>query len=32
MCKVIDARETAPGASKFDMYGTDEWASKYGIR
>lgn len=30
LCKVVDARETAPGASSRDMYGNDEWASKYG--
>lgn len=30
MCKVIDARETAPAASKFDMF-SDEFGSKYGI-
>lgn len=29
-CKVLDARETAPKASSREMYGTDEWASKYG--
>lgn len=29
-CKVLDARETAPAASSREMYGTDEWASKYG--
>ncbi|KAL3081062.1 hypothetical protein niasHT_037530 [Heterodera trifolii] len=31
-CKVLDARETAPAASSREMYGTDEWASKYGYR
>lgn len=31
-CKVLDARETAPKASTRDMYGADEWASKYGRR
>ncbi|KAI1714983.1 gamma-glutamyltranspeptidase domain-containing protein [Ditylenchus destructor] len=31
-CKVVDARETAPKASSRDMYGSDEWASKYGYR
>jgi gamma-glutamyltranspeptidase len=29
-CKVVDARETAPKASHRDMFGSDEWASKYG--
>uniref|UniRef100_A0A915E6K2 Gamma-glutamyltransferase n=1 Tax=Ditylenchus dipsaci TaxID=166011 RepID=A0A915E6K2_9BILA len=31
-CKVVDARETAPAASSRDMFGSDEWASKYGYR
>ncbi|KAH7712347.1 Protein H14N18.4 a [Aphelenchoides avenae] len=31
-CTVIDARETAPKASTRDMFGSDEWASKYGWR
>jgi len=29
-CFVLDARETAPKASHKEMYGKDEWASKYG--
>jgi gamma-glutamyltranspeptidase / glutathione hydrolase / leukotriene-C4 hydrolase len=29
-CRVMDARETAPKASSKEMFGTDEWASKYG--
>uniref|UniRef100_A0A914N310 Uncharacterized protein n=1 Tax=Meloidogyne incognita TaxID=6306 RepID=A0A914N310_MELIC len=31
-CFVLDARETAPKASHKEMYGKDEWASKYGFR
>uniref|UniRef100_A0A914BW81 Gamma-glutamyltransferase n=1 Tax=Acrobeloides nanus TaxID=290746 RepID=A0A914BW81_9BILA len=31
-CLVIDARETAPAASNKTMFGSDEWASKYGWR
>lgn len=29
-CFILDARETAPNASHKEMYGKDEWASKYG--